>query len=117
MQIINQGFIFFRLSSLEKKVGRYKKFEEYLLRVIDVMPEGMSQLYKSKTFENIMLLRQNMFEPKMVNFAQITIKSFVVVFMLWFYLEAYNWLCMLWNLLIFYNKMTNSPWIASLSFI
>ena len=41
MQIINHGFIFFRLSSLEKKVGRYKKFEEYLLRVIDVMPEGM----------------------------------------------------------------------------
>ena len=31
---------FFRLSSLERKVGRYKKFEEYLLRVIDVMPEG-----------------------------------------------------------------------------
>lgn len=28
-----------QLSSLERKVGRYKKFEEYLLRVIDVMPE------------------------------------------------------------------------------
>lgn len=28
-----------QLSSLDRKVGRYKKFEEYLLRVIDVMPE------------------------------------------------------------------------------
>ena len=46
MQIINCGFIFFRLSSLEKKVGRYKKFEEYLLRVIDVMPEGMLNFQK-----------------------------------------------------------------------
>ena len=49
MKIINPGFIFFRLTSLEKKVGRYKKFEEYLLRVIDVMPEGMlnfQKLYK-----------------------------------------------------------------------
>lgn len=31
--------VHFRLSRLEKKVSRYKKFEDYLLRVIDVMPE------------------------------------------------------------------------------